>query len=183
MQVNAGRGALLEVTVLGKTDRKPQPKVNVTAFKEDSQSPGRFRQQRRGQVVFAAGRLSGFVTAAQSPAGLRHGGGRQDQRVETELTESRRNIDSAPPQKISGVVRTAGWQARRRSCQCNWSADSVRAAKPISRPTRTENLNWNGTRASLPDKTIQTPCLLVRDVEHNLAVAQDLGRRHQQRWI
>ena len=36
VQVTAQRGALLEVTVLGKENRKPMAKVNVTAYRENS---------------------------------------------------------------------------------------------------------------------------------------------------
>ena len=174
--VKAVRGALLEVTVFGKADRKPQPKANVTAFRDESQShgisdnngvakmfllPGDYQVSAFRQQPPASGQASATVEAGKT------------NRVEIEMAEmSNGQFGSGPVQKISGVVHLPdGKPATGASVQLvsgyGQGGDNLQTDA-----NGKFELEWNSRQFG--GQNDQTACILVRDADHNLAVAQDL---------
>jgi protocatechuate 3,4-dioxygenase beta subunit len=176
VQVKAVRGALLEVTVLGQADRKPQPKVNVTAFMEESQFQGISDSNGVAKVYVLPGdyqvsafrqqpRLSG-QTSATVEAG-------KTNRVEIEMAEMPNGqMGSAPAIKISGVVHLPDGKPA-----AGASVQLVGGYQPPGENLQTDadgkfEVEWNPRQFG--GQNDSTACILVRDAEHNLAVAQDL---------
>jgi protocatechuate 3,4-dioxygenase beta subunit len=165
VQVKAERGALLEVSVLGKEDRKPVAQVNVSAYKEHAQSaavsdPNGIARLRLlpGDYQIMAFRQS--LPSSQSSATVESG---KTNRVELEL---------AAPQKISGVVHAADGQVA-----VGVSVRIVGGFGMADADLKTDangkfELEWN--QRPVGGQSDSTPCVLVRDADHNLAVAQDL---------
>ncbi len=165
VQVTATHGALLEVFVLGKEDRKPMAKVSITAFRANSQSsaesdgsgiarfhllPGDY------QIMAMQDSLPSSQTAATVEAGVTN-------RVEVEI---------AAPKKISGVVRTPNGQPA-----AGVPVQMIGAFGALDDEVKTDangkfEFDWNPRQ--FPGQNDATMCVLVRDAEHNLAVAQDL---------
>ena len=176
VQVKAVRGVLLEVTVLGKADRKPQPKVNVTAFMEESQFHGISDSNGVAKVFVLPGdyqvsafrqqpRLSG-QTSVTVEAG-------KTNRVEIEMAEmSNGQMGSAPAIKISGVVHLPDGKPA-----AGASVRMVGGNGPSDDSLQTGadgkfELEWNPRQFG--GQNDSTACILVRDTEHSLAVAQDI---------
>jgi hypothetical protein len=168
VQVTAARGGLLEVAVLGENDRKPLAQVMVNAYKIEFQSAAStdsngiaLLRLLPGDYQITASRES--IYPSQTSASVEAG---QTNRVEIEI---------APPKKITGIVRqpdgrpAAGLPVR-----------VVAIFGPSPGEVKTDasgkfELEWNQRQAPQSIRLNNTtPCLLVRDVEHNLAVAQDL---------
>ncbi len=174
--VKAVRGAVLEVTVLGKADRKPQPKVNVTAFRDESQSHGISDSNGVAKIFVLPGdyQVSAFrqqpQSSGQASATVEAG---KTNRVEIELAEmSNGQFGSGPAQKISGVVHLPdGKPATGASVQLV-SSFGMRGEDFKTDANGKFELEWNPRQFG--GQNDQTSCILVRDVEHNLAVAQDL---------
>jgi protocatechuate 3,4-dioxygenase beta subunit len=164
VQVTAARGGLLEVAVLGKNDHKPLAQVMVNAYKENSQSGARsdsngiaLLRLLPGDYQVAAIRES--MPANQASASVEAG---KTNRVEIEI---------AAPQKITGIVRQADGQPA-----AGLLVKIVGGFGPDAADVKTDvggkfELEWNQRRFGQNDTTA---CILVRDPEHNLAVAQDI---------
>jgi protocatechuate 3,4-dioxygenase beta subunit len=164
VEIPATRGSLLAVTVLDRADRKPRAEVDVNAYREAfsaaAQSgsdgvawlrlpPGAFR------VAAHAEGWQSEDTAATMEAG-------QTNRVEIELT---------PSPKITGVVRRPdGQPAAGLPVQIVgvFSSD----ASGIKTDTNGQlEVEWDPRRYGGMERTY---CLLIRDAEHDLAVAEDV---------
>ena len=162
--VTAARGGLLEAAVLGKNDRKPLAQVMVNAYKEDFQSAARsdsngFALLRLppGDYQVTASRES--MSANQASANVEAG---KTNRVEIEI---------AAPRKITGIVRQPEGQPA-----AGLPVRIVGGYGPEVADVKTDaggkfELEWNQRQFGQNDTTV---CLLVRDAEHNLAVAQDI---------
>ncbi|MGO8836047.1 MAG: carboxypeptidase regulatory-like domain-containing protein [Limisphaerales bacterium] len=176
VQVKAVRGALLEVTVLGQADRKPQPKVNVTASMDESKFhgisdtngvakvfvlPGNYQVSAFRQQPRLAGQTSATVEAGKT------------NRVEIEMAEMAGGpMGSAPAIKISGVVHLPDGKPA-----AGASVQLVGGFSPRGDGLQTAadgkfEAEWNPRQFG--GQNDSTACILVRDAEHNLAVAQDL---------
>jgi protocatechuate 3,4-dioxygenase beta subunit len=176
VQVKAVRGALLEVTVLGKADRKPQPKVNVTAFMDESQSHGVSDSNGVAKLFVLPGdyQVSAFrqqpQSSGQASATVETG---KTNRVEIEMAEmSPGQIGSIPAQKITGVVHQPDGQPA-----AGAAVQLVGGYVPRGENLQTDangkfEVEWNPRQFG--GQNDSTACILVRDAEHNLAVAQDL---------
>jgi protocatechuate 3,4-dioxygenase beta subunit len=175
VQVKAVRGTLLEVTVLSQADRKPQPKVNVTASMDeygfhgisDSNGvakvfvlPGDYQVSAFRQQPRSSGQASATVEAGKT------------NRVEIEMAEmSPGQIGSMPAIKISGVVHLPDGQPA-----AGASVQLVGGNGPRGDILQTDangkfEVEWNPRQFG--GQNDSTACILVRDAEHNLAVAQD----------
>ena len=164
VQVTAVRGGLLEVAVLGQNDRKPLAQVMVNAYRENFQSGASsdtngiaFLRLPPGDYQVAASRES--MAANQTSASVEAG---QTNRVEIEI---------AAPKKITGIVRQADGQPA-----AGLLVRMVGAYGPNATEVKTDadgkfELEWNQRQFGQNDTTA---CILVRDAERNLAVAQDI---------
>jgi protocatechuate 3,4-dioxygenase beta subunit len=165
VQVKAVRGALLEVSVLGKEDRKPVAQVNISAYREHSGSAAISDTNGIARLRLLPGdyQITAFresLPSSQSPATVEAG---RTNQVEIEL---------AAPQKISGVVHAPDGRVA--------AGVSVRVVGGFGMADdglKTDangkfELEWNQRQSG--GQSDSTPCLLVRDVDQNLAVAQDL---------
>jgi protocatechuate 3,4-dioxygenase beta subunit len=165
VQVKAERGALLEVSVLGKDDRKPVAWVSVYAYKEHFQSAAfsdtngivRLRLLP-GDYQIEAFRQS--LPSSRSTATVESG---KTNRVEIEL---------AAPRKISGVVHTPDGQVAAGVSVRIVDDFGVADADLKTDANGKFELEWN--QRPVGGQSDSTPCVLVRDVDHNLAAAQDL---------
>jgi protocatechuate 3,4-dioxygenase beta subunit len=164
VQVAAAHGGLVEVVVLGKNDRKPQ-KVGVNAFKEGFQSA--VTSDSNGIALLRLPPGDYQVSATQS-SGSR---GQASASVETGRT-NRVEIEIAAPKKITGIVRQPDGKPA-----AGASVQLVGGNQPPGENLQTDangkfEVQWN--RRQFGGQNDSTACILVRDVEHNLAVAQDL---------
>ena len=165
VQVMATRGALLEVSVLGKEDRKPLARISITAYREMTQSiavsdsdgiarlhllPGNY------QIAAFQQSLPSSQTSATVEAGVTN-------QVEIEI---------AAPKKISGLVRGLNGQPA-----AGLPVQMIGGFGGLGGDIQTDTngkfeLDWNPRQFA--GQNNETPCVLVRDAEHNLAAAQDL---------
>jgi hypothetical protein len=168
VQVTAARGGLLEVAVLGQDDRKPLAQVMVNAYKDEFPSAAStdsngiaLLRLLPGDYQVTASRES--IYPSQTSACVEAG---QTNRVEIEI---------APPRKITGIVRQPDGQPA-----AGLLVRLVAVFGPSPREVKTDSggkfeLEWNQRQVAQNIRlNNSTPCLLVRDAEHNLAVAQDL---------
>jgi len=166
LQVMAMRGGLLEVAVLGKTDHKPLPQISVSAYKENSQSAATSDGNGIARMRLVPGdyQLSAFresMPAGQTSASVEAG---KTNRVELAM---------ATPQKISGIVRTPDGQPAA-GIPVRIIGGFGAAAEDIKTDASGKfELEWS--QRQYPGQNDSTVCVLARDPEHNLAVAQDLN--------
>jgi len=164
VQVTAARGGLLEVAVLEQNDRKPLAQVVVNAYRENFQSAARsdtngvaLLRLLPGDYQIMASRES--MAANQASASVEAG---KTNRVEIEI---------AAPRKITGVVRQPDGQPA-----AGLLVRIVGGFGPETAEVKTDadgkfELEWSQRQFG---QNNTTPCILVRDAEHNLAVAQDI---------
>jgi protocatechuate 3,4-dioxygenase beta subunit len=164
VQMTATRGGLLEVAVLGKSDRKPLPQVMVTAYKENSQSAANSGSNGIALLRLLSGDYQVMAFRESMPAG------QSSASVEAGQT-NRVEIEIAAPQKITGIVRQPDGQPA-----AGLLVRMVGGHGPETADVKTDaggkfELEWNQRQFGQNDTTV---CILVRDAEHNLAVAQDI---------
>jgi protocatechuate 3,4-dioxygenase beta subunit len=165
VQVKAERGALLEVSVLGKDDRKPVAQVNVSAYKEHSQSTAVSDNNGIARLRLLPGdyqitAFRQFLPSSQSSATVESG--------RTNLVE----IELAAPRKISGVVHAPDGQVA-----VGVSVRLVGVFGPEAADVKTDangKFDLELNQRQFGGQSDSTACVLVRDADHNLAVAQDL---------
>jgi protocatechuate 3,4-dioxygenase beta subunit/5-hydroxyisourate hydrolase-like protein (transthyretin family) len=164
VEVTAQRGALLEVSVLDEADHKPVARVNVSAYRENSQSSAETDGKGVARLCLLPGDYQIYasrqsMTSSQTSA-----------TVEAGVT-NRVEIEIAGPQKITGIVRAPDGKPV--------AAVVVRIVGAFGAATtdvKTDangkfEMEWNQRQFG---QNNSTPCILVRDAEHNLAAAQDL---------
>lgn len=164
VQLTAVPGGLLEVAVLGQDDSKPRAQIMVNAYKENFQSAAHsdsngiaLLRLPPGDYQVVASRQS--MSAGQVPASVEAG---KTNRVEIEI---------AAPKTLSGIVRQLDGQPAP-----GLPVSLVGAFGPNAAGVKTDadgkfKLEWN-QRQFGPNNT--SACVLVRDAQHNLAVAQDI---------
>ncbi len=167
VQITAQRGALLEVTVLGKENRKPMAQVNVTAYRENSQANGLSDNHGivrlhllPGDYLIYAIRQSASAVSSQTSATVEAG---QTNRVEFEI---------AALKKIAGVVRGPDGKPEAGIAVQLVGGYGLNRGELKTDAGGKFELEWN--EQSFAGQSDSTACVLVRDPEHNLAVAQDL---------
>ena len=165
VEVMAARGALLEVSVVGENDGKPVAQVNVNAYRENSQSSAVTDRNGIAQLRLLPG---DYQIAAQRPSMPLS---QMSATVEAGVT-NRVQIEIAAPRKISGIVRAPDGRPA-----AGLPVRLVGAMGPAPAGAKTDadgkfNLDWNPQ--VFGGQNNSTPCVLIRDVEHNLAAAQDL---------
>jgi protocatechuate 3,4-dioxygenase beta subunit len=165
VQVQATRGALLEVTVLGKNNRKPLSKISVTAYRESFQSTANSDSNGVARLRLLPGDYQVMTYRESMPDG------QVSASVEAGQT-NRVEMEIAAPQKITGIVHRPDGQPA-----AGLPVKMVGSFGPNVAEVKTDadgrfELEWNPRPAMMQNN--ETRCLLVRDVEHNLAVAQDL---------
>ncbi len=164
VQVTAARGGLLEVAVLGQSDRKPLAQVMVNAYRENFQTAGTsdsngiaFLRLTPGDYQVMAFRES--MPANQTSASVEAG---KTNRIEMEI---------AAPKQITGIVRQLDGQPAAGLLVRIVGGFGANAAEVKTDAGGKFELEWNQRPFGQNDTTA---CILVRDPEHNLAVAQDL---------
>lgn len=164
VQVTATRGGFLEVTVVGKNDRQPLAEASVNASKEAYQTGAGSGTNGTALLRLPPGeyQVSAYRQNSRSEAASVTVAAGQTNRIEIELN---------PPPKITGVVRDASGQAipdLTLSVSPNWGRSEGEVKTDAN--GRYE-MAWDPQRFS---GSMQTPCLVARDIERNLAVAQDI---------
>ena len=169
VQLTAVRGGLLEVSVLGKNDRKPLPQVKVNAFRQGGgvgtapapavSGPDGIARLRLLPGDYQVNANDGSMFLAQASASVEAG---QTNRVEIEVVG---------PRKITGIVRTPdGQPAAGVAVQIAGSFGPQAQIKTDANGRF--QLEWN--QQNFGGQGEATASVLVRDAEHNLAVAEDL---------
>jgi hypothetical protein len=164
VQVSATRGGFLEVTVVGKNDRQPLAEVSINAYKEAYQTGAGSGTNGTALLRLPPGeyQVSAYRQNSRSeatPATVATG---QTNRIEIELN---------PPPKITGVVRDPSGKAMpglTLSVSPNWGRSEGEVKTDAN--GRYE-MAWDPQRFG---GSMQTPCLVARDIGRNLAAAQDI---------
>jgi len=165
VKLAATKGGFLEVTVLGKDDRKPMAQVNVHAFRD----------------VYQAGTSSGAngIAILRLPPGeyqvsASTGGSRSESsttKVETGQT-NRLELALKPPPMISGSVRDPGGApvpGLRLMVFGGYAGG--RANETVTDASGRYELTWEPQRYGRSDAAF---ALIARDVPRNLALAQEI---------
>ncbi|HTY88922.1 MAG TPA: carboxypeptidase regulatory-like domain-containing protein [Candidatus Acidoferrum sp.] len=162
--VTATRGAMLEVAVFGTSDRKPQTHVSVNAYKESFHTAASTDSNGVAQLRLPPGDYQLYAalnpgTSAQGAASVEAG---RTNHVEIEL---------AGPQKVTGLVRGPDGRPA--------AGLPVRLIGPFGPETASARTDTNGqfemelNRQRFGQSDF-TPCVLICDVDHNLAAAQEI---------
>jgi protocatechuate 3,4-dioxygenase beta subunit len=164
VQVTAARGGLLEAVVLGKNDRKPLPHVMVNAYKDSFQSGTRSGSNGIALLRLPPGDYQVMASQESIP------GGQTSASVEAGKT-NHVEIEITAPQKITGIVHQLDGQPA-----AGLLVRIVGSFGGGATETKTDvngkfELEWNQRQFGQNDATA---CILVRDMERNLAVAQDI---------
>jgi len=164
VQVSATRGGFLEVAVLGKADRQPLAEVSVSVYKA-------------GYQTGVSSGTNGIALLRLPPGEYRVSANRQNSRSDgtaatVEMGRTNRiEIELNPPPKITGVVRDplgTVVPGLTLSVSPNWGRNEREVKTDVK--GRYE-MPWDPQRFG---GSMQTPCLVARDVGRNLATAQDI---------
>jgi len=165
VQVKATHGALLEVSVLGKEDRQPMAKVNITAYREMAQSVALSDRNGMARMYLLPGNYQIAAFQQSMPSS------QTSATVEAGVT-NRVEVEIAAPKKISGLVRAPDGQPA-----ADLPVQLVGGFGGGGDEVKTDangkfELDWNPRQFG--GQNDSTVCVLARDVEHNLAAAQDI---------
>jgi len=164
VEIPATRGGVLKVTVLGKTDRKPQANVFVNAYRESYQADAKSDPNGVALLRLPAGeyQVNAFreTAGSEQPAVTVEAG-------KTNLLE----IELPEPAKIKGVVRGLDGQPA-----AGLEVRVVGGFGPGEGSVKTDangefELDWNPRQYGGMERSY---CILIRDPARNLAVAQDI---------
>jgi len=164
VEVKATRGGLLEVAVQGQNDHQPLGQVMVNVYRQAFQSSGESDSKGIARLRLIPGdhQVSAFhggAPAAQTTATVEAG------------KTNRAELEIAPPRRITGIVRQPDGQPAEAILVRLVSGFGLEAADARTDAQGKFDLEWSPQRFG-PNQT--TPCVLVRDTERNLAVAQDV---------
>jgi protocatechuate 3,4-dioxygenase beta subunit len=163
-QVKAQRGALLEVAVVAQSDRKPVAQVNVSAYGGNYQLTAVTGGNGIARLRLVPGDYQ--ISAFRPPAAS----SRASATVEADVT-NRVEIEIVGPQKITGIVRQPdGRLAAGLPVRFEGTFGPMPAEVKTDAGGKFE-VEWNQRQIG---QNNSTPCILVRDAEHNLAAAEDL---------
>jgi protocatechuate 3,4-dioxygenase beta subunit len=164
VQVTAARGGLLEVAVLGKDDRKPLPQIMVNAYRENFQSATRSDSNGIALLRLPLGDYQVAVSRESMPA--------NQASASVEAGETNRvEIEIAAPQKITGVVHRPDSRPATGLLVRMVGSFGGEAPEVKTDANGKFELEWNQRQFGQNGMTV---CILVRDVEHNLAAVQDI---------
>jgi protocatechuate 3,4-dioxygenase beta subunit len=160
----ATRGGVAEVTVLTRGERNPLAGASVNLFRANSSSAAQSDSAGLARLRLTPGEYRVFVNKD---------GWQSDQnRLTVEAGETNRiEVELAPLPRLGGVVRRPDGQAAAGlpvTIVGDFSRRDVRITTDAEGRFDTE---WNPQRQGQSDRTY---CLLIRDAERNLAVAQDV---------
>jgi protocatechuate 3,4-dioxygenase beta subunit len=165
VQVKATRGALLEVAVLGKNDHKPLPQISVNAYREGFQSAANSDSNGIAHLRLLPGDYQVMAYRESMPGG----------QVSASVADGQTNrveIEIAAPQKITGIVHRPDGQPAA-GLPVKMVGNFGRNDDDVKTDAAGKfELDWNQRPPTMQNNA--TLCILVRDAEHNLAVAQDL---------
>jgi hypothetical protein len=166
VQVTAAHGGLLEVAVLGENDRKPLAQVMVNAYKQNFQSAARSDSNGIALLRLPPGEYQ--VTVSRDSL---FGGQNQNTASVEGGKTNHMEIEVAAPKIIAGTVRQPDGQPA-----AGLRVRLVGGFGPSAGDVKTDaggkfKLEWNQRQFG---QNNTTPCVLVRDAEHHLAVAQDI---------
>jgi len=167
VQVSATRGGLLEIAVLGKSDRKPLAQVGVNASKVNFQTG-------------ASSGSNGIALLRLPPGDYQVSANKQNWRAENASATveagktNRVEIELAPPSKIIGVVRDPNGAP---ASGLKVILVGAGYGRPDAPEIKTDangrfEMEWDPQRYGRSDMTF---CLLIRDAERNLAVAEEIN--------
>jgi hypothetical protein len=164
VQVTATHGGLLEVAVLGQEDRKPLAQITVNAYKQGFQTAASSDSNGLARLRLPPGdyqlsAVRGTMSVSQASATVEAG---QTNRVEMEI---------AAPKKITGIVLQPDGQPAAGMLVRMMGGFGAGMGEIKTDASGRFEMEWN--QRTLGPRGV-TPCLLVRDAEHNLAVVQDL---------
>ena len=164
VQISATQGGLLEVAVLGKADHQPVAGAGVSAYKNGYQMGAVSGSKGLALLRLPVGeyKVSANKENARSET--------TDAVVEAGRT-NRAEIELNPPPKISGFVRDASGKAvsdMQVSVFPNWGRNGGGAKTDAKGHYE---MSWEPQRFGPSGGAC---CLMARDVEHNLAVAQEI---------
>ncbi|MEO8427447.1 MAG: carboxypeptidase regulatory-like domain-containing protein, partial [Verrucomicrobiota bacterium] len=164
VQITAIRGGLLEVAVRAAKDGKPIEGVGVNADREGyhsgiSSSSNGVAMLRLPPGDYQLGAFKQGWQQANASGSVEAG---KTNRVEIELS---------PPRKLAGIVRLPDGQPATNLAVRVVGDYSMQQANVKTGPDGKFEMDWNSQR--FPGNNM-TPCLLIRDPERNLALAQDL---------
>jgi protocatechuate 3,4-dioxygenase beta subunit len=166
VKVVATRGGLLEVAVLDKKDRQPVPQVSINAYAQNFQTAGSSASNGIALLRLPPGDYQLTATKENSRS--------ENASATVEAGKTNRvEIELSPPPKVTGVVRRPDGQP---AAGLDVRIVGAGGFGPGAVNAKTDadgrfDLDWSPQRFG-PNET--TYCLLVRDVERNLAVAQDI---------
>lgn len=164
VQLTASHGGLLEVVVRSKSDHKPIENVNINVFRQEYQSGAMSSSNGIAQLRAPAGEYQVNTykegwrpdnTSASVEAG-------KTNRIEMELT---------PPLKLRAIVRRPDGQPATNLVVRIIGDFGMEDPNMKTGPDGKFEMDWNSQR---PQGDGMVSCLLVRDPENNLAVAQDI---------
>jgi protocatechuate 3,4-dioxygenase beta subunit len=165
VELTAMRGAVLEVSVLGQDDHQPVAKVNVNVSRENFQASAVSDKTGMARLLVSPGNYQVMAFQRGMPASPTTAA------VAAGMT-NRVEIDVAGPKMISGIVHTAdGQPAAHLRVQLVGGFGRENGDMTTDANGKFE-LEWNAQQ--FPGQGGSTACVLVRDVEHDQAAAQDI---------
>ncbi|MBI5384335.1 MAG: carboxypeptidase regulatory-like domain-containing protein [Verrucomicrobia bacterium] len=164
VKITAVRGGFLEVATVEKKDRKPLEQVSISAYRQSFSGGG------------VSGR-NGLALLRLLPGDYQVNAFKENWRAENSSATveagktNRLEIEVASPPKLSGVVRRPdGQPATNLPVRIIGDYSSSEGATTTDADGKFET-EWNPQRYGSSGRTF---CLLIRDAERNLAVAQDV---------
>jgi protocatechuate 3,4-dioxygenase beta subunit len=171
VQISATRGGLLEVTILEKKDRRPIAQASVNAYQPRANS---FYQAAAVSASDGKALLRLLPGDYQVQVSLATDGTRQEATSAT-VEPGKTNaitVEMAGPARLAGVVRRPdGQPAAGVAIGLIGSYMSYGDTGPKTDANGKFEIPIDVRQFRQPDRTV---CVLARDPEHNLAVAQDL---------
>jgi hypothetical protein len=159
VQVMATRGALLEVSVLGKDGRQPLAKVNVSAYRENSQATAKSDSLGIARLHLLPGNYQIAAFQESLPSS------QTTATVEAGVT-NRAEIEIAAPNRLCGIVRAPDGQPAAGLPVQMIGGFGGAGADVQSDANGKFELDWSVRQFA--GQNNQTVCVLIRDAEHNL---------------
>ena len=164
VQIKAIRGGVLNVKVVGEADGKPWPQVNVSAYGQNYQAPSVSDADGLAVLRLPPGQYSVHAFSQNSM--------QQSAQATVETGKTNQLEIALPdPKKVTGLVRGPDGQPA-----VGAEVRIVGGYMPSLGGIKTDaegkfEMEWNPRQFGRSDVTY---CVMVRDLERNLAVAQDV---------
>jgi protocatechuate 3,4-dioxygenase beta subunit len=164
VQITAIRGGFMEITVRSSKGGEPIDDVGINAYRE-------------GYPSGVASASNGVALLRLPPGDYQVGAykeGWQQANASGSVEAGKTNqveMELAPPQKLAGIVHSPDGQPAANLMVQIVGDYAMQQASLKTGPDGRFEMAWSSQRN--PGNNM-TPCVLIRDPEHNLAVAQDL---------